>query len=364
MHISVSPRPFIVGVAGAAALTLTACSATSPGAEPSSSAPGEKAPVTVIVHNSFPNEEFAAAASAATGYDVTVVSAGDGGELSAQLVLTAAAPVADVFFGIDNVFAARLIDNDVVAPYAPTEPLAARVAELAAELGGTDTALPMVPIDVGATCMNIDPQWFTDNGVPAPTSYEDLVDEQYRGLTVLLDPTTSSTGASFLIGTVAAFGEEGAADYWQQLVANDARLEQGWSDAYYGQFTQGGDTGTFPIVLSYSSSPAWTLTDDGSESTTTALLDTCSTQVEYAGVLKGAANPEGAQAVLDFMLSGAFQDTIADSMYMYPADETAYVPEDWQRFAPLPTDAHDLTPAEISDGLDGWLKAWSAATGW
>lgn len=367
MYTSVFSRRIIApaAVLAAATLSLAACAASPSQVEPSSSTSpsGEDRSVTLIAHNSFPNEDFAAAASAATGYDVTVVSAGDGGELSAQLVLTKVAPVADLFFGIDNVFASRLIDHDVVAPYTPAQPLSGRVADLATELGG-DAPYPMVPIDVGATCLNIDPQWFAENQVPEPTSFEDLAEEQYRGLTVLLDPTTSSTGASFLIGTVAAFGEEGAAAYWESLAANDVRLEQGWSDAYYGQFTQGGADGTYPIVLSYSSSPAWTLTEDGSASTTTALLETCSTQVEYAGVLAGAANPEGAKAVLDFMLSAEFQDTIADSMYMYPADETAYIPEEWQQFAPMPDAAHDLTPAEISAGLDDWLKAWSAATGW
>src|SRR5690606_34624795 len=134
----------------------------------------------------------AAAASAATGYDVTVVSAGDGGELSAQLVLTKGAPVADVFFGIDNVFAARLIDNDVVESFTPAQPLSPRIATLAAQLGSAGGGFPMVPIDLGATCLNIDPQWFADRGIPEPVTYDDLADEQYAGLTVLLDPTMSS----------------------------------------------------------------------------------------------------------------------------------------------------------------------------
>lgn len=48
--------------------------------------------------------EFEAAASAATGYDVKVVTAGDGGELTNKLVLTKNAPIADAFFGVDNTF--------------------------------------------------------------------------------------------------------------------------------------------------------------------------------------------------------------------------------------------------------------------
>ncbi|XPP26454.1 MAG: thiamine ABC transporter substrate-binding protein [Leucobacter sp.] len=314
--------------------------------------------VTVVVHDSFPNDEFAAAASAATGYRVEVVTAGDGGELTNQLVLTKAAPIADVFFGVDNSFASRLVEHDVVEPYLPAE-LPARAAEYAYDEAGSLTA-----VTLGATCINIDPAWFEANGLAEPTGYEDLADPRYEGLTALLDPTSSSTGASFLVGTVAAFGEDGFADYWSRLAGNGVRLEQGWTEAYNGQFTQGGGDGTFPIVLSYSTSPAWTLTEDGTASTTVALLDTCSSQIEYAGILKGAENPEGARAVIDFLISGEFQDTIADSMYMYPIDAEAYVPAEWQEFAPVPAEPNDLSAAEIGAGREAWLKTWADATGW
>lgn len=356
-------RPLVAALGAAAALTLglSGCAAGSGEAAPNGNGDGadtSAGKVTIVVHDSFPNDEFAAAASAATGYDVEVITAGDGGELTNQLVLTQATPIADAFFGVDNSFASRLVEHNVVDPYVPAE-LPARAAEYAYDEAGSLTA-----VTFGATCINIDPAWFTEQGLAAPASYEDLADARYAGLTVLLDPTSSSTGASFLVGTVAAFGEDGFADYWSRLAANGVRLEQGWTEAYNGQFTQGGGDGTFPIVLSYGTSPAWTVTEDGSASTTVALLDTCSSQVEYAGVLKGAANPEGARAVVDYLVSGEFQDTIADSMYMYPIDAAAYVPEDWQRFAPTPTAPNDLPAAEIGAGREAWLKTWADATGW
>lgn len=329
---------------GAAALLLAGCSAD---AGFDADAGGT---VTLIVHDSFPNEAFAEAASAATGYDVEVVGSGDGGELANQLVLTQGAPLGDAFFGVDQIFASRVVDADVAEDYVP-EGLPEDAAALAVD--GSDA---LVPIDRGATCFNIDPVWFADQGIAAPETYEDLLKPEYRELTVLLDPAASSTGASFLVGTVAYFGADAYADYWSDLVENGARVEQGWSDAYYGQFTQGGEGGTRPIVLSYSSSPAATIADDGS-STSAALLDTCSSQVEYAGVLEGAENPEGARAVVDYLLSGEFQDTIAETMYMYPVDPEASVPEEWEQFAPLPEEPHDLPSDGIAAGLTDWQKA-------
>lgn len=349
-----SSRALQVAVLGTAlAVGLAGCAPASGGDGAS-----EADAVTLIVHDSFADSEvFEQAASAATGYEVKVVTAGDGGELTSQLVLTRGAPVADAFFGVDNVFASRIAEGGVSDPYLPAD-LPERAQEFLYDDQGS-----LVPVTLGATCINIDPAWFAEHGVAEPASYEDLAAETYRGLTVLLDPTSSSTGASFLVGTVAKFGEDGFADYWQSLVANDVRIEQGWEDAYYGQFTQGGE-GTYPIVLSYSSSPAYTVTEDGTATTTKALLDTCSSQVEYAGVLRGAANPEGAKAVVDYLLSREFQDTIADTMYVYPIDADAAVPAEWEQFAPVPESPNDLTPAEIGAGREGWLKAWSQATGW
>ena len=77
-------------------------------------------------------------------------------------------------------------------------------------------------------------------------------------------------------------------------MANDATLTDGWSQAYETDFTQGGGHGRLPIVVSYDSSPAFTVPKGFDTSTTRALLDTCFRQVEYAGVLAGAPEPRRA----------------------------------------------------------------------
>lgn len=335
-----------VGIAAAAilGLALTGCSA------PADDTADAKQ-VTLVVHDAFPNEEFAKAASAATGYDVEVITGGEGGELTNKLVLTQGAPIADAFYGVDNIYASRLIENGVVEPYTP-EGLPASADEYAFDDSGS-----LTPVDVGATCINIDTDWFAAQGIAEPETYDDLTKPEYRDLSVLLDPLSSSTGGSFLIGTVAEFGEDGYLDYWQRLIDNGARLEQNWSDAYYGQFSAASD-GDKPIVLSYSSSPVATLNEEGTAASSRALLDTCTSEVEYAGVLAGAANPEGAQAVVDYLVSAEFQATIPDTMYMYPVASEAGLPETWEKFAPLPSreQLRDLDSDEVDAGREGWLK--------
>ncbi len=183
----------------------------------------------------------------------------------------------------------------------------------------------------------------------------------YKDLFVTPGATTSSPGLAFLLATIAAYGADGWQDYWSQLLANGAKLTQGWSDAYEVDFTQGGGGGDRPIVLSYDSSPAFTVDGQGG-TTTSALLDTCFRQVEYAGVLAGAQNPEGAQALVDFMLSRPFQEALPDAMYVFPVDAGAALPPDWAQFAQQPSNAYTVDPAEIAEHRDEWLTDWSDLT--
>lgn len=337
-----------IAIAAAVGLTLVGCGAST--GEPEGEAADQT--VTLIVHDSFPEEDFAAAASAATGLNVEVFTAGDGGELTNQLVLTKGEPLADAFFGVDNTFATRLIEHDVVDAYSPNEPEPREEA--------FDIAESLTAVDYGYTCVNVDAAWFAEAGTSEPTGYADLTDPAYRDLTVLIDPAASSVGANFLIGTVSAFGEDGYEEYWEALMANGARVESGWSEAFYGQYSGASEDGTRPIVVSYNTSPTATLNEDETESTTRALLDTCTTQVEYAGVLKGAQNPSGAEAVVDYLVSPEFQATIPDSMYMYPTVESAPLPASWESFAEQPQSPSDLTPEEIGAGREDWLRTLDA----
>lgn len=338
------------------ALTLTAALAGCvPGSSNEDNAQGETpSAVTVVVHDSFQmSEEQQADFEKTSGYDLTIVTNGDGGALVNSLILTKDAPIADAVFGVDNTFASRGISEEVFAPY--TSEVASQTSRDLA-LPGDDT---LTAIDFGDVCLNVDPTWFENNSLDVPATLDDLADPAYRNLTVVTNPATSSPGLSFLFATIGKYGEDGYLDYWTQLKDNGLKIVDGWEDAYYVDFTATGD-GDRPIALSYASSPAFTVTDDGSATTTSALLDTCFRQVEYAGVLHGAANPEGAQAFIDYLLSEDYQTTIPDAMYMYPVADTVELPDAWAQFAPLPTTPISLDPDTIARMRDTWIKDWSA----
>jgi thiamine transport system substrate-binding protein len=311
--------------------------------------------VVLVTHESFYlPKKLEKSFEEQTGYQLVVRASGDAGTLTNKLVLTQDDPIGDVAFGVDNTFASRALDADVFAEHADT--VLPPVAEY--ELPGDDDHL-LVPIDHGNVCVNVDDTWFAAHDLAEPKTLDDLTDPAYRDLFVLPGATTSSTGMAFLLATVAAYGDDWPS-YWSDLMDNGAKLTAGWSDAYEVDFTQGGGSGDRPIVLSYDSSPAFTVADG--KTTTSALLDTCFEQIEYAGVLTGAANVTGAESFLNFMLSPEVQQALPDSMYVFPVDPDIDLPTQWAKFAKQPTDPFSVDPAEISANRDAWLREWSDVT--
>lgn len=362
-------------LACAAALTLTLTGCTLMGGQdeapagqdqhdPSENAgstsgtPATQGEVVLVTHDSFTlPEEVVAGFTEETGYELVVQASGDAGALTNQLVLTKGSPTGDAVFGIDNTFATRAIEEGVLAAYSP-EDLPAEVGEHALPWDGADY---LTPIDYGDVCVNIDDAWFEAEGIDPPQTLQDLTDPTYRDLFVTPGASSSSPGLAFLLATIGEFGEEGWQDYWTDLMANGASVTSGWSDAYSVDFTfSGGDR---PIVLSYASSPPFTIPEGGQEPTTSALLDTCFRQVEYAGVLEGAANPEGAQALVDYLLSDQVQSAIPDAMYVFPVTDVE-LPEVWAQWAQVAPEPIEVDPALIEEHRQEWVRAWAdIATG-
>jgi thiamine transport system substrate-binding protein len=310
--------------------------------------------VTLVVHDSWAvADNVIAAFEQESGLTVTIVPIGDAGTLANQLVLTKDSPLGDAFFGVDNTFASRIIDAGAVDPYIPDS------LPASAQQYVIDNAL--TPVTMGDVCLNIDTAWFAAPGVTAPTHFNDLLAPELSGQTVVLNPASSSPGLALMLATISAFGDDGWLDFWTSLAAQDVTVADSWSDGYYSDFSGAGEGGTRPVVVSYSTSPAYTMNDDGTASTTQALLDTCFRQVEYAGVLHGANNPDGARALIGFLVSPTFQRDIPNQMFMYPVDASLDLPTDWAQFAPLSDNPWPLDPADIAANREQWLDEWTEA---
>lgn len=319
-------------------------------AETTATDTGEAQEIRIVTHESFNvSEAVIAEFEAAHNAKVVIVPAGDAGAMVNQSILSANNPLGDVMFGVDNTFLTRALNADLFVPY---EPAALAQVPDAFEV---DPDHRVVPIDYGDVCLNYDVAYFEDNGLAVPTSLEDLTKPEYKDLTVTENPASSSPGLAFLLATVSHFNEDGWRQYWSDLTANGVLVTDGWSEAYYDQFSGGGGDGTRPIVVSYASSPA------ASGGATASVLGdgTCFRQIEFAGILKNGNNPELAQALIDFMLSPTFQNDVAGQMYVYPVLEGATVPTEFSEFAQVAENPATAEPVFIEENRDSLIQEWT-----
>jgi thiamine transport system substrate-binding protein len=342
----------------ALAFALASCSLIGDSGEPTAQTSGTQAgggggKVVLVTHSDFAlPKKLVKSFEADSGIDLEVRASGDAGTLASQLALNADHPLGDVAFGLDNTFAERPLqagafdDLDV--------PLLDGVGDY--RLPGDDGA-KLAPVDNGDVCVNVDTDWFAAHHQSPPAGMDDLTDPAYKDLFVTSSPVSSSPGMAFLLASISKYGDTWQ-NYWRDLLANDTEVADSWSDAYYGDFTQGGQKGTRPIVLSYSSDPAFTVSKDGRSTGTQALLGTCFRQVEYAGVLAGADNPAGARTVIQWLLSEDVQAALPTSMYVFPVRDGVALPSDWETYAKRPSQPWQVDPTEIADHREAWLEQW------
>jgi len=301
---------------------------------PADATPGE---VTLLAYDSFtPAEGIFDAFERQTGAKVKVVTGGDSGSLISKAILTAGNPEGDVLWGVDNTTLSRAEGARLLDSYEP--------------------------VDEGDVCVNYDKQWYASRGITPPASLDDLVNPVYRGQLVVQDPVNSSPGLAFLMASVAKYGD-GWTQWWAQLKENKVRIAADWTAAYTVDFSGSSGKGKYPLVVSYGSSPpaevlyAATPID---EPPTGVIESTCFRQTEYAGVLRGTRNPGLARALVDYLLDVPFQESMPLSLFVFPVNPQAKLPELFARFAVRAVSPLTLDPDVIAANRDGWLDEWRA----
>jgi thiamine transport system substrate-binding protein len=286
-------------------LVVTASACSSASSDTSTDAtPNE---VTLLAYDAFtPTEGIFDAFTAATGAKVKVVTSGDTGTLVSKAILTAGKPEGDVLWGIDNTLLSRAQKADLLTSYEPA--------------------------DYGDICVNYDKQWFASRNISPPTSLDDLILPAYEGLLVTQDPVASSPGLGFLLGTIAQFGTENWQDYWTSLKTNGVHIAADWTTAY---------------------------TEKPIDTPPTAVIEsTCFRQTEYVGALRGTRNPALAAQLISYLLDIPFQESMPLSLFVFPINKKATLPELFTKFAVAPTNPLTLDHADIEANRDSWLNTW------
>lgn len=320
---------------------------------------GAKEPgtLTVMTHDSFEvSEEVLAAFEEEHGVTVQFLKAGDTGTAVNKAVLAVGNPLADVFYGVDNTFLSRALDEGIFEPY--ESPLLSDIPD-DFKLDPENRALP---VDYGDVCLNYDIAYFEDNDLAVPASLEDLLQPEYEGLLVVENPATSSPGLAFLFATIGHFGEDGYLDFWEGLVANDVMVVNDWETAYYTEFSRWG--GARPIVVSYGSSPPFEVIfaeEPIDEPPTGAVVvaGSCFRQIEFVGILKGTKNRDMAEKWVDFMLSPAFQEDVPLQMFVFPVNPNAVLDPTFLQYLAVPDEPAFVSPADIAAHREEWIRDWT-----
>ncbi|WP_395516436.1 thiamine ABC transporter substrate binding subunit [Pseudorhizobium flavum] len=189
-----------------------------------------------------------------------------------------------------------------------------------------------------------------------PASLKDLVEGDPSEKIVIQDPRTSTPGLGLLLWMKSVYGEEAEAA-WAKLRRRILTVTPGWSEAY-GLFTKG----EVPIVLSYTTSPAYHMVaEDIDRYQAAPFSEGHYIQIEVAGLLRTSENKDLARQFLEFMMSPAFQDIIPTTNWMMPAAQTSEpLPEAFDRLV-QPEKTFLMDSADVARNRQAWIDEWLAA---
>jgi thiamine transport system substrate-binding protein len=325
-------------------------------ASPTSTA-GTPQTLTVMTHDSFAaSESVISAFEEANNAKVQFITSGDAGTALNKAILSKDNPFADVFYGVDNTFLSRALDEGIFEAY--DSPLLADIPDQY-KLDSQNRALP---VDWGDVCLNYDIAYFSDHQLQPPQTLEDLLKPEYKNMLVAENPATSSPGLAFLLATIGHFGTDKYLDYWQGLLENNVLVVNDWNTAYDTNFSRFG--GAQPVVVSYGSSPPFEVIESKTPNTTpkTAAITSdgsCFRQIEFVGILRGTKNQELAKKWIDFMLSTTFQEDMPLQMYVFPVNSQAKLDETFQKYLSIPEHPAYVSPEDIAANRESWINAWT-----
>ncbi len=191
-----------------------------------------------------------------------------------------------------------------------------------------------------------------------PTSFEALAQAPDDLKVVIQDPRSSISGLALVLWVKAVYGDR-AEEIWKGVAPHILTVTKGWSEAY-GLFTDG----EAPMVLSFTTSPAYHIAAEGDETKKAVIFDEGHyAYFELAAKVAGTDQPELADAFMAFIMSPTFQNAIPETNWSYPS---ALAKSDWpQVFQDLaePGKAiflnEDDSAALRDDAIEEWRRALS-----
>ena len=305
----------------------------------------EKPVLTVYTYESFnaewgPGPLVKEAFEAECDCTLKFVSVADGVALLNRMKLEGKTSQADIVLGLDNNLTYEARETGLFAPVS--------LPEGSINIPGGWSDDTFIPFDYGY----FDVVYDTESIDTPPTSLDDLVNGPKNQKIVIEDPRTSTPGLGMLLWMKSVYGDE-AAGKWKSLSKRILTVTPGWSEAY-SLFTDG----EAPMVLSYTTSPAYHEIAENSERYKAADIDALYIQVEVAAMTENTDVPELAERFLAFMLTPGFQDTIPTHNWMMPAAKTSNpLPAAFEN-AVKPTKTLQFSPKTVAENRQAWIDEW------
>lgn len=190
-----------------------------------------------------------------------------------------------------------------------------------------------------------------------PKSLDELINADPSLKVIIQDPRSSTPGLGLMLWMKSVYGDQ-AADAWGKMSDNILTTTKGWSEAYFNLFL----AGEAPMVLSYSTSPAYHMAVEGTDRFQAAAFEEGHyLQVEVAAKLANSDNSELADEFLEFMVNEGFQQHVPLTNVMYPVNlPAASMPEAYGKLI-QPAKVLKLDDAEVNSQRKTWVKEWLGA---
>lgn len=199
---------------------------------------------------------------------------------------------------------------------------------------------------------------YDGRNVSAPETFEDLLEPEYEGNIAVSNPQRGTTGLLFMLWTLNEFGEDGDytyLDYWQDLLDNDTRVLDSWSDVYT-QFEEE----EVPVVVSYSNDRVYAKRfENDLEKHQVSLLND-QAFANYSGIVRFAdgEHDDLAHEFMNFVLEPDVQAVVAERNVTGPTNEQTDLPEVYEEYAKEPDEAVFYDYDQLSGNLSGWIDDW------
>jgi thiamine transport system substrate-binding protein len=301
--------------------------------------------LTVYTYESFtaewgPGPQVKKNFEAECGCEVDFVSVADGVALLNRVKLEGASTKADVVLGLDTNLTAEAKATGLFAPHGV-------VGETNVPGGWSDDTF--VPYDYGYFAVIYD----IEKLKTPPKSLKELVEGDPEQKIAIQDPRTSTPGLGLLLWVKSVYGDK-AGEAWAKLKGRVLTVTPGWSEAY-GLFTKG----EAPMVLSYTTSPAYHMVAESSERYQAATFEEGHyLQIEVAGITTSGAKNPLSEKFMTFMTGPGFQDVIPETNWMFPAGKTDKPLNPAFDRLVKPTKTLLFSPEEVAQNRKAWVDEW------